>query len=528
MRKIIIALLIFTTWHMHSQKVVDAAMTNVTLYLDGAKVQRALEVKLGAGEHKLVITNLSEKMEDQTVRVNTENDVKVLSVTTRKNFLTKTTDGLMLKEVRDSVDILTRQNIDIQDRLDALLTEKTVLNVNQKMSYESVSSVDKLKELASFFGKRTLELNRSTSELEAQLSRNNQAIQKFQNHLSSNQNVKTKSFKEIVMVIKSSSAQTVSFHVEYLVNSSGWVPTYDLRVSDLSKPMKLDYKAQVYNNTGVDWKNVKFYLSTADPRKSATKPTLKSWVIKNNDYDKDYGKIGGGNYENRGNSITKDGIVYEEIDIPELSMEFEIKDKYDIPSDAKPYLVEVTQFELNATYKHYAVPKIEQAVFLLARISGWEDLNLIEGEANIYFGGSYVGESYIKTSGVSDTLDISLGRDNKVSIERTKVRDFTDSKMIGNSKKDILEFQMVVKNLRNTPIEIEIQDQVPVSGDDDIVIDVVNIDGAKHDLKSGILKWEIVAESGKSVKKDLSFSIKYPKHMSISKQNSMKAVRAKF
>jgi len=528
MKNIILIIILGLANFLFGQKTVDAELNNITLYLDGAKVERNLNLKLNAGEQKIVITGLSEKLEDQSVRINTKSEVKVLSVTTRKNYLTKTTSGLMLKEVKDSINFLTLENDDLMDRLDALMAERSILDVNQKLSLQDISSVEKLKELADYFGKRTLELNRVTTQLDRSLKRNETAINKFRNHLSSNQNVKTKSFKEIVLVVKSKTSQTADFDIEYIVNSAGWVPAYDIRVSDLSKPIILEYKSQVYNNTGVDWNNVNFFLSTADPRKSATKPTLKSWVIKNNSYEKDYGSIGGANHENNGKSITKDGIVYEEINIPELSMEFKIEDDYSIPSDAKPYLVEVTQFELNATYKHFAVPKIEQAVFLLARISGWEDLNLIEGDANIYFGGSYVGESYIKTSGVADTLDISLGRDNKVSIERTKVRDYTDNKVLGSNRKDILEFEMVVKNLRNTPIEIEIQDQVPVSGDDDIVIDVVTVDGAVHDLKSGILTWSIVAESGKSVKKDLSFSIKYPKHMSISKQKSMKAVRAKF
>lgn len=510
------------------QKSVEAKLSNITLYLDGAKIERNLNTKLKPGEQKIIITNLSEKLENQSVRVNSKSDVKVLSVTTRENYLTKTTDGMMLKEVKDSINFLTIQNQDLADRMDALRSERNILEVNQEMSIQDVSTVEKLKELASYFGKRTLELNRSATKMEVSMQRNETAINKFRNHLSSNQNVKTKAFKEIILVVKSSTSQSVNFNIEYLVNSAGWVPAYDLRVSELSKPIILEYKSQVYNNTGVNWQGVNFFLSTADPRKSASKPMLQSWVIKNNSYDKDFGNIGGTSRESSGKSVTRDGIEYEEISIPELSMEFKIEDQYSIPSDAKPYLVEVTQFELNASYKHFAVPKVEQAVFLLARISGWEDLNLIEGNANIYFGGSYVGESYIKTSGVSDTLDISLGRDNKVSIERTKVRDFTDNKMLGSTRKDLLEFEMVVKNLRDTPIEVEVQDQVPVSGDDDIVIDAVNVDGASHDLKSGILTWSIVAESGKSVKKDLSFSIKYPKHMSISKQKSMRAVRAKF
>ena len=115
---------------------------------------------------------------------------------------------------------------------------------------------------------------------------------------------------------------------------------------------------------------------------------------------------------------------YDEVDIPDLNTEFEIKSKYSIPADDKPYVVNIETHTLPATFEHFAVTKLDKGVFLLAKITGWEDLSLVDGYANVYFKGTYLGESLIKTRNVKDTLDLSLGRDDKVMVTRSKLKKY--------------------------------------------------------------------------------------------------------
>ena len=177
------------------------------------------------------------------------------------------------------------------------------------------------------------------------------------------------------------------------------------------------------------------------------------------------------------------------------------------------------------------MPKLEKDAFLLARITNWQDLNLIEGTANIYFGGTVVGQSFITTRNVSDTLDISLGRDNKVMVTRTKLKDFSSVKYMGSKRKETHAYRMVVKNNRKVPIDIEVYDQLPVSQDSEIEVSSEEISEAKkHDL-TGELKWVHKVEVGKSKIFDLRFSVKYPKNKPISigkSKSKMRRVRTKF
>ncbi|NJO91221.1 MAG: DUF4139 domain-containing protein, partial [Chloroflexia bacterium] len=220
------------------------------------------------------------------------------------------------------------------------------------------------------------------------------------------------------------------------------------------------------------------------------------------------------------------GEKYDELDIPDLNTEFEIKSKYSIPADDKPYVVDIEEHTLPATFEHFAVTKMDKGVFLLAKITGWEDLNLVDGYANIYFKGTYLGESLIKTRNVKDTLDLSLGRDEKVLVTRSKLKDYGSKQLIGGKLKETLTFELVAKNNRKSPVNIEIFDQVPISKNSEIEVKILDISQAEYNAVTGEVKWRYSLQPGESKKMKLSFSIKYPKDQVIEvQQMKQRAVR---
>jgi uncharacterized protein (TIGR02231 family) len=341
---------------------------------------------------------------------------------------------------------------------------------------------------------------------------------------------------EITVLVSVEQDISCDFNLSYYVAEAGWAPYYELKSEEIGQPIELTYRAYVFNNTDIDWKNVNMVLSTGDPTKSVTQPKLSPWrlnyeyEIANNDnnYSNRY------NYQAQSNLNDnfyyrqqeqekyvqqKGTIKYTTIEVSQLTVEFPIKAKYSIPSDSKPYIVDVTKYNLPATYKHICIPKEDRDAFLLARITGWEDLNLIEGMANVYFGGSYVGQSYIYTRSVNDTLDLSLGRDNKVMVTRTKMKEYTDRQLIGTKQKDTYRYQIVVKNNRKSPINIEIQDQVPVSENDEIEITVDETSKADHNVLTGICKWNFNIEPDKSETMALQYTVKYPKNKTVQTKN---------
>jgi hypothetical protein len=195
----------------------------------------------------------------------------------------------------------------------------------------------------------------------------------------------------------------------------------------------------------------------------------------------------------------------------QTTVNFEIKTPYTIKSDNKNYTVDIDFNDLPAIYQYYCVPKIDKDAFLIAKIIDWEKYSLLEGEANVFFEETYVGKTILDVRSASDTLEISLGRDKKVSVNREKIKDFSIKQFIGNKKEETRTWKTTVKNNKNQEINMIVLDQVPVSTAEDIEVNVLNISGAKHDLETGELKWEYTLKPVDKKELDLKYSVKYPK-----------------
>ena len=433
-------------------------------------------------------------------------------------------------------------------------SEKELLVKNQTLGgHEKAVSIAELKLAADFYRSRMKEINAELYRLDKKTDAMNEILTRVSNELKEMNVTTNPPTAEISVLLAATNKMTLKIELKYLVGGAGWAPSYDLIAEDVNKPIELKYRAKVFNNTDVDWTNVKLKLSTSDPSLNASKPQLAGWFLNfendNNFYGNNmayqsntqqqaqshwnvrYFEDGNNDVDKNtkpANVVTKSPVTFEEVQVSELSAEFEIKNAYTIPADAKPYIVEVTNYNLPATFEHYSIPKTEKEAFLLARISGWEQLDLVEGPANVYFGGSYVGQSYIYTRSLDDTLDLSFGRDKKVMVSRTKLKDFNSKSFSGANKKEIQSYEIVVKNNRKTPITIDVEDQLPVSQNSEIVVEVTELSKAKKDDATGKLTWTYTIAPGEQQKIILTYSIRYPKNKQVNTRKYYRKMKAKF
>ncbi len=199
----------------------------------------------------------------------------------------------------------------------------------------------------------------------------------------------------------------------------------------------------------------------------------------------------------------------------QLDVTFEIEQPYTVPADGKEYGVEMKQYELNAQYEYYATPKLDATAFLVAHVTGWEEFNLMQGEANLFFEGEYLGKTSMNVNSESDTMDISLGRDKNITITRQKLKKFTSRQWIGSNKTESRGFEINVRNKKKQAINIVIEDQVPVSTNKEIEVEVQEVANAEHDKEKGKLVWKFKLGSGDNKKMTLKYSVKYPKNKTI-------------
>lgn len=276
-------------------------------------------------------------------------------------------------------------------------------------------------------------------ECDRKLKKYREEVQTIQNQLRELNAQKAKPTSEIVITISSDKAQTVNLKAMYIIPTAGWTAQYDLRAINISKPIALVYKAEIYQNSGFDWDGVDLTLSTGEPFRSGTKPELKTWWLNFNSY-------GGGNNQN--NAYKQNSTTHT----------FKIENPYTIPTDGKKHSIEIIKYSLPSEYEYFAVPKKDKDAFLVARITDWEQYHLMNGNINLFFEGTFIGNSNLNVNVPQDTLNISLGRDKNIIVERTKVKNFTKQRIIGTKKVVTYQFEIKLRNNKTESVHLTIED----------------------------------------------------------------------
>jgi hypothetical protein len=185
----------------------------------------------------------------------------------------------------------------------------------------------------------------------------------------------------------------------------------------------------------------------------------------------------------------KSNTVATTITKKDLRVEYAIQSKMSIPSDGMDHRVSIATHELPASYEYHVIPKIDPSVYLSAQVVGWEKLNLLSGESNIYFDGTFMGKSYLDVNSTKDTLSFSFGKDSKVSVERTRVKEKSKIKTIGSRQKFDVTWEIKIKNNGGAMIPLIVKDQYPVSNQEDIKVKQGELVDGKVDEKTGIITW---------------------------------------
>jgi len=133
----------------------------------------------------------------------------------------------------------------------------------------------------------------------------------------------------------------------------------------------------------------------------------------------------------------------------------------------------------------------------------------------VYYKGTFIGKSFIDPNTLNDTLELSMGRDNNVIVERKKVDDYSKTTVAGSNKKTQLGLKVTIRNNKPTPITIRLEDQIPISKRKEIVVDAINTGDAEYDEKTGKLLWIITLQPGETTVKEFRYSVKYPKDKTI-------------
>lgn len=534
--------------------IVKATTSDVTVYAQGAQLFQKASYSISAGTSEIIIEGISPRIDQNSIQVKATGSVVILD-TKYTIYYPEPKDvsleGLPLKIrndiklLEDSLDKIAYEILDYQSEIDVLNTTKIILNNNGmvKGMGKVNDSINLLKETIDYYMVKMVEINKSISSLNQKKadkiekqSAMQLRLQKLKQYQGSEESdvLETGPIHRIVVTLTSKEAVSGKLNISYLVSSCGWTPMYDLRSDGLTSKINLTYKAKIYQNSGLDWEEVNLSISTNDPYQNKTKPDLHPWYIDYYVYRNDYYNYNAPAMEEKAvmgytNSLTNTKAL-EDVDdvtiaqyssdftqvIRQLnSVEFKIDLPYSIKSDGQEHMVLIKVADLSADYTYYSVPKLDNGVYLVAQLSKLDELGLVPAQANIFFDGTYIGETYIDPTTIEDTLNLSLGKDPNIVVKRNLLKEESKEKIIGDKKEKTMSYSIEAKNQKATEIDIIILDQLPITQNGDIEIEKLDIGKATIDESTGIIQWKFSMKSKESRKMNFSYRVKYSKDYTI-------------
>ena len=527
MKKIFVFALLCFSAITFAQKPIftSAKIKSATIYSNSAELNHTASATIPSGTSEIVIKNVADYVNENTIQIGAPANVTVLSVQFTRNFISEyeiDESNPMIKKVRDSIMLIEKEMGKIANEKVSYSKTIDLLDKNQNVAGQNSGlNVTELIKLVDYYRAKRNELSNLVDTLIEKENKLKDKLSKLNSKLELNTQKQEKSSQgKLVLQVMTDVASSVNLEINYLTNNALWSPFYDLRADNINSPINLMYKAKVVQNTGIDWKKVKLTLSSGNPNQNNTAPILQAWFLRYG-YPRAYNNSnvvmnsvairGAVSYDKKAEMDESSISNYITINENQLNISFDIDIPYDILSNGKAHSVALKDLKLPASYKYYAVPKVEKEAFLLAEISEYSKFNLLPGEANIIFEGMYVGKTMINPNQTSDTLNLSMGRDKKIAIKREKIADKSGTKFLSGYKEQTFTYDITVKNNKKEAIEMLLKDQYPISTDKEITIELLDNGKAKVNTETGILTWDVKLGAGETKKYRISYKVKYPK-----------------
>jgi len=509
-----------------NEKILKTETKEVTVYLQGSQIFRTGDINLKKGEHAVVVKSLSPLLDPNSINVKGTGDIKILSVQHQFDYLevdtnTKTVDSI--QSIIEKVETELRRET---NRVEVLNEKESLISTNKNLGNENVTS-NQLLQMLSLYEKELTSIKAEQSEIKLEIGELKSRLSNLKSQLNITKDSKNETKSNILIKLEALQTTFASFDISYFVGGAGWYPKYRLNVVDITKPIDLEYQAEVFQQTGEDWNDVKLRFSNGEPNQNKEAPELEIWYldyarftnfqdnnlsnlrVSNNSVkgtvtDAETGEalpgvnvlvkgtpIGTttdlqGNYSitmpKGSNQLTFSYIGMEtktlnanysivdvslNSDVKQLSevvvtsygyasddnsvrstlqgkvsgvqvkkaertksttikrqtnVEFEEDEPYTIKSGNPQTFIDLKKYEMEAEYRYVAIPKLDKNAYLVAGIANWDQYNLMDGEAKLFFEGSFVGTSILNANATIDTLKISLGNDKSIVIERNKIR----------------------------------------------------------------------------------------------------------
>ncbi len=537
---------------------IDASITSAAVYFGyGAELTHMAKVKVDAGTKIIMINLLSTNVDINSLQISVPEEVALLSQYYRVYYpaLPVMPKSREVEKLEDSIVLVQREigRINNLVSIDQEILNKTGLLI--EATFKSISNKpltsDEILKLLEYYNAKIEKLKTNIYNQSQNIVLQNKRIDEIRKRIATITTVvpvKQKPYGQVFLQVICKRSGEIPVDLSYYTPNAGWTALYDIRVNSKTNKVKMVYKASLTQTTGIDWKNTKLTLSTGTPNFGVSAPILTPWylqlyvpglytdlqkraaagnatrnMIQSFSDDKVLSEVvvsdGVGQYkQQKEKDLNIDPSTlqqYTTLNEGQLNTNFEIELPYDIESDGKLHSVTIKDQEISCILKNYAVPRIDKEAYLLAEVADWQNLDLLPGDANIIMDDTYIGKSVIDPNTTADTLNLSLGRDKRIAIKRSLVKELSSLKTTGGSSRQVFTYEILVKNNKLTDINLLLKDQFPLSTIKEVEVKLEDGSEAMVNVETGVLTWKIDLKPGESRKVRFSYSVKYPKDKKI-------------
>ncbi|GAB1439207.1 DUF4139 domain-containing protein [Providencia sp.] len=506
----------------------NVKLNHATVFLRGATLDNSVTLSLNQGQTEVTLTNIASNIDPRTLSINVDNsDVIIRSISVQNVAVTPTYPANI---------------IELQEQQKDLVKHVEELNIAIKVGEEQLSLLRDQR----FFGENSAQsLEQSSQKLDfirqqmttilQEQQKNQLAIDKLEEKLAILQTQIDEKMPsavgqqtQIVMSVDAAKPASVQLQLSYLTPDAAWSPNYDIRSQDIESPIILTYKANLIQNTGIDWEKVNLTLSTVNPSNNIMPFNLQPWRLSVYDNNKQLGRQVRMRMPAAPVAMYEENLSIEDKKVSSgiadfvttsnngISLNYQIALPYTLKSTSKPNALTIKQESVNAKYKCTATPKLAEDVFLQADIDDWQSLSLLNGTANIYYANTYIGNINIDTNRLSDTLLIPFGIDKNIQISRENNEKMRKKpSFIGSTIEQKESYLIKAKNLHAKPVKLTIYDQIPISEDSDIKVSEISDKNADINKMTGEVTWDVELKPNEEIQLPFSYTLSYPKDKQI-------------
>lgn len=518
-------------------KPIPLEVQNVTLFPDQALLQSAVLLSLKRGDTTLLFTGFPASILPNSVKVATESNVGVTGCIFRNSE--NEAHNQNLKAKKDSLSLLEDSLANLLIRKNALEKELELLLYN-KSTFSGISSAEKAKEMADFFRNRSIEIQQELKRyafLSTQLQNNCQDLKS---------EIQKQSPKGGELLVHLSVFETgkINLNLSYLVKEAGWKAVSDLKAQSDKGSVQIFQRAAIYQQTGLNWRNVKLTLHSGSPQNHQIKPeilnrrlSLKSDENSSDPSEKVLEKLADTKIQKDNSSqriYTSPALPEQNTEVKELSKplpltavektiqeseilsatparEFEIAQKVSLASGKKVKWIELSTKRMQSNFIYCLIPTLQPAAFVQVRLAA-QDLGLgLENKINIYLNGEFTGEESFSAD--ADSLLFTLGKTKEISAVR-KLKNKSGNSNNGLTLEEYT-WQLRVLNASKAEIDVRVEEGLPLSADAAVLVELKEAAEAGMDTAKSLLRWNLKLKAGEEKELSYTYAVSYPEKASL-------------